>query len=423
MADVAIAIDWGTAHTRAGFATGNAPSHIIRTAVGVSRNIPPGFTGKTHYCGADALLKRPVLFWKSFAGPNKEMSSEETQHLFHHVFYNELCVAPEEHPIIITCHPQESPARRKSILVQMFEYFMTPLFYLVPDSVCSLAGTGWYTGVIVDIGHRGSRVSVIHHTKLLQDSVQSNDVGGYAVTDYLNSLLEPRGFPTQTHADWDMICDIKEHHCYVARNVATEPILSLKSCQKQGLPGVTEHGACWDVKAERFQAPELLFNPSLYAPYSASLPIQHLIYNSIKTIPESNVTFREILRESFIFTGAGSLFPGLHARLESEVSKFINSVQCPHFEQTSDALRKEPTNLFSRIPVEMVNQTKRYIPDPWDPNILTHPGVRPSPFKDPKNFAWDGASTLGYSASAEAPFWVTKEDYDEIGPDVAKKWL
>lgn len=70
-----------------------------------------------------------------------------------HVFYNELRVAPEEHPVVLTEPPLNPKSNRERLAKIMFEKMHVPAIFIAVQSVLSLYASGRMTGVTVDSGN------------------------------------------------------------------------------------------------------------------------------------------------------------------------------------------------------------------------------------------------------------------------------
>ena len=80
------------------------------------------------------------------------MNWDDMEKLWHHMFYNELRVAPEEHPVLLTEPPLNPKACREKSVQIMFETFNVPAVYLAVSQVLALYSNGTTTGIVVDSG-------------------------------------------------------------------------------------------------------------------------------------------------------------------------------------------------------------------------------------------------------------------------------
>lgn len=72
--------------------------------------------------------------------------------IWHHVFYNELRVVPEDHPCLLTEVPLNPKLNREKMTEIMFDTFNVPSIFISIQSVLSLYSSGSTTGVVIDSG-------------------------------------------------------------------------------------------------------------------------------------------------------------------------------------------------------------------------------------------------------------------------------
>ena len=102
------------------------------------------------YVGDEAQSKHGVLTLHCPIEHGIVTNWDDMEKIWHHTFYNELPVAPDEHPVLVTEAPLNPKANRERMIQIMFEIFNVPAMYVAFQAVCSLYVSKRTTGMLMD---------------------------------------------------------------------------------------------------------------------------------------------------------------------------------------------------------------------------------------------------------------------------------
>mmetsp|Transcript_21891 Transcript_21891/g.54101 ORF Transcript_21891/g.54101 Transcript_21891/m.54101 type:complete len:380 (+) Transcript_21891:71-1210(+) len=363
----ALIVDNGSGICKAGFAGDDAPRCVFPSFIGRPRqvNVMMDMDRKDAYVGDEAQSKRGVLTLRYPINNGIVTNWDDMEKIWHHTFYNELRVAPEEFCVMLTEAPMNPKANRERMAQTMFETFNVPAMYVNIQAVLSLYASGRTTGCVVDSGDGVTHIVPIYQGFALTHNIVRKNLAGRDLTQHLMKILGERGYSLTTSAEREIVRDIKETLCFVANDCETELKLSAESSKHEKSYELPD-GNLVVIGNERFRCPEALFQPNLIG-----LEMDGLSDSVYQTIMKSGLDLRRDLYANVVLSGGTTMFPGMATRLTKDISELA------------------PGNVKVKV---------------------SAPPER-------KYSVWIGGSILA-SLSAFQTYWITKEEYEEAGPGI-----
>lgn len=138
------------------------------------------------------------------------------------------------------------------------------------------------TACVLDSGDGVTHtIPIIDGNLLNANLIERVNVAGRHVTTYLADLLLRRGYAFNSTADFETVREIKEKTCFVSCDIDLDRKLSKNTTchlEEYRLPDTS----LIKIEKERFEAPELLFNPMLGG--FEMRGVHELVFDCIKVI-------------------------------------------------------------------------------------------------------------------------------------------
>lgn len=363
----AIVIDCGSEMSRAGFAGDDIPRCEFPTIVGRKQQVNAGgfrVRGANKIHVGDYASSIRGIDVSCPINHGVVTNWDDMEQIWHYIFIEELNVSPKDRQILLT-EPSLNPKINREKMVQiMFETFRPSGVYIENQGKLSLFCSGRTTGLTLDSGFGLTQVVPVIDGYVFPDGIVTSDLAGYNLTQHMIKMLAQLGGFSPSSNDLKADADeLKKKHCYVAQNFDQELRGMLeKPCD---LP----EGKLIDsikLGSERIKCPEGLFKPDIMGAVGSS--IQEMVYQSIS---KCDIESQASLYSNIVMAGGSTMFPGFKDRLTKEVK----------------ALAAPGTNVQVIAPPER------------------------------KYSCWIGGAILA-SLKTFGHMWITKEQYDETGPNI-----
>ena len=273
------------------------------------------------------------------------------------LFKNELKIKTEEYGIFMTEPPLTLKSSRESLTEILFEKFNAPFIFITNGAVLSSYGAFKYSGFVLDCGYDSSTVVPVSNGYPYSSCIQTIDVGGKDVSEFLLKMLVKKGYDEKKIKKY--IKHIKKNFCFVENENNSKN----KEITKFNLPDGTEI----NLDKEKYLCTEILFHPEMINKTVGG--VQNTFCSSVSAI--DHFTKNKFDGNNLIIAGGSTLFEGFSERLKVEIGKYYGGKY------------KDRTNIIT--------------------------------IKERNNLQWIGASTYSLMQIFKN-LCTTKEEYNNYGP-------
>jgi len=365
---LALVIDNGSGQVKAGYAGDDAPGAVFPSIVGTPKLASQmiGIDTQDVYIGDEAQFRRGVLQLSYPIEHGVVTDWPMMNKLWEHTYYTELRVDPTEFAIMLTEAPRNPVHNREQMIRYHFEEYEVPKAYVCVQAMLSLYASGRTTGLILDSGDGVTHTVPIYEGYAMTHAISRLNLAGRDLTTYMGILLTRQGTALTTSAEKEIARDIKEKLCYVAEDYEQEVEKAKTDSEELNKTYEMPDGRVITVKDERFMCPEALFSPMLIGKESGGMHQQ-----CIDSILMCDIDVRRDLFRNCVCSGGTTMYAGLGVRITEEIRKMVATTVAIKF---------------------MLPPERKYS-------------------------VWIGGSILATLSSFQ-PSWITREQYEEVGPSV-----
>jgi len=399
-----VVIDNGTGYSKLGFAGNYEPNYIIPTII-------------SNIVKKDGTKADPVQDLDFFIGAEATEAKRSNYNIDYPIrhgiienwdnmekywtrcIYQYMSCDPEEHYILLTEPPLNTPENREYTAEIMFETFNVPGLYIAVQAVLALCASlltkhdkgakgSSVTGTVIDSGDGVTHIIPVAEGYVIGSCIKHVPLAGRDVTNFIVNMLRDRGEPLLPDEALTVAKKIKESYCYVCPDVVKEyekyDEEASRFRQYKGVNPKNNQPYSIDVGYERFLGPEIFFSPEIFSS-DFTVPLPNAIDSAIQACP---IDTRRALYNYITLSGGSTMFKHFVQRLQRDVRRAC--------QDRYDETKKR----FPNVDVKKV-----------EANVVTHAFQR---------FAvWFGGSMLA-SQPEFLGYFHTKAEYAEHGPRIAR---
>lgn len=368
--DNAVIADFGSGSTRIGFSGDDAPRLHLPTVFGTSSD-------GTVETFASAYKQRETIPVQPVIERGLVKNWEGMEHLLNHID-NLLGISKDPNtPLLLTEAALVPREQREELVKILFEKHHITGVYFASSPVLSLYASGRTSGMVLEMGHGSCHTVPVFEGFALYHSILQMDFGGDDLTSWMGKQISSHNITFPTHHQRDIWSYVKELHCPVASDRSAFTTAVNENNKGDVVYHTLPDGTVIPLGTERYLPCEAFFDPSLVVfdnPGTPSAGLRRGIHQlAMDSTRKCDQDVAPLLFGNVVLSGGSSLYRGLPDRIHRELQELAPA---------------EKVRIFA--------STER------------------------RNAAFVGGSIVA-SLPTFQEMWVTKADYDEIGPAVAHR--
>ncbi|CAR29310.1 ZYRO0G05676p [Zygosaccharomyces rouxii] len=319
-----VVLDNGSAILKAGYSGEDRPKFLEHSIVGSPRHGYVNDSSKDDtFVGNLAQERRSILQLRHPVDHGVVKNWNDMELIWDYMFKDKLKLKDvDEHPVLITEAPLNPVSNRDEMCDLLFESFGVQALYVANPAVLSLYASGKISGCVLDCGDGYSCSVPVYQGYTLKSAIKRIDLGGRDLTEQLQlQLRKSTGLSLTTSGEMELVRMIKEKSCYVAVDLDIEEEKCNYEGDQVGLKFKLPDGKFITLSKDRFQVPEILFQPSVISSEVSSIP--EIIWQSVSKL---DTDLRPQMWSDILLSGGTTMLKGFGNRLVQELDK-LNQAQ------------------------------------------------------------------------------------------------
>uniref|UniRef100_A0A8C0D6Z7 Actin-like protein 3 n=1 Tax=Balaenoptera musculus TaxID=9771 RepID=A0A8C0D6Z7_BALMU len=282
----------GTGYTQLGYAGNREPQAIISSCIAIKESTEVGDQAQRRVMkGVDDL--------DFFIGDEAiEQPTYATKQPIRHGIVEDWDLMeraePEDHYLLLTEPPLNTPENREYTAEITFESFSVPGQYIAVQAVLTLAaswtsrqvGERTLTGTVIDSGDGVTHVIPVAEGYVIGSYIKHIPIAGRDITYFIQQLLRDREVGIPSEQSLETAKAVKERYSYVCPDLVKEFKYDTDGSkwikQYTGINAISKKEFSIDVGYERFLRPEISFHPEFANPdLNYPIDVRRPLYKNI----------------------------------------------------------------------------------------------------------------------------------------------